>query len=198
MADQHLDDELVTVRFSTPVEGVDLDDGDTFLASRHRVPAFSMRQDGSETIFFDDTGQVLAQWQTGVIEEIIWPGNSSLLVTGGWLRPGSHEWRRARREQYPRAGQRWEAAEDEQLAAEVEAGLSVSEMATAHGRAPGGIRARLIHQLLSDRGPAAKPADAARTEPADVEQSNGQTPNTESDDAEPPTRRRRPSRRRAE
>ena len=47
---------METVRFRSPVLGLDPIDGTTFTADRHRIAAVRCRQDAVETVFIDDDG----------------------------------------------------------------------------------------------------------------------------------------------
>jgi len=134
----------VVVHFAEPTEGADPDDGETFVATRHRVSASALHPGDSETLFVDDGGVVIARWPTDSIERITW-------VAAETSRRRSGEWIAKVRETHPRAFERWEDAEAAQLAAEYEAGKTVAEMAQLHGRGKGAIMSRLIAQDLITR-----------------------------------------------
>jgi hypothetical protein len=158
-----LTDELVTVRFAQPVEGADPDDGEAFVASRHRVLASWMRQDRRDTAFIDESGEIVGCWATDLIEQIDWAPAATLSVLGRPPRIDPGERLRALRERHPNAYHKWEPDEDEQLADEFRSGLTVPEMVERHGRAGGGIMARLRHLQLIEQG---TPASAVGRPPA--------------------------------
>ena len=56
---------------------------------------------------------------------------------------GTQEWRAQVAEEYPHAYRRWTEAEEDQLAGEVQQGLSIEEIAELHERRVGGIRTRI-------------------------------------------------------
>jgi hypothetical protein len=151
MADQPLDDNVITVRFSEPVEGVDPDDGDVFSASRHRVNGTALRQDRHETVFLNGEGEVVARWETRLVAQIAWPPTTLVAVDAPTQRAPS-ERLRLLRERYPQAYQRWDPEEDEQLTGEFHEGLTVPDMVRRHGRGRGGITSRLVHLKLVERG----------------------------------------------
>ena len=166
LVDDDMVDDIITVRLAEPVEGVDPDDGEVFTASRHRVLGSSMRQDRHETLFLNAAGEVVARWDTGVIEQIGWSPTSSLSIAGRSSRAASAERIRLLRQRHPQAYHRWEPSEDEQLGDELRSGLSVAEMVERHGRARGGIMARLIHLQLIERGtPVAEIGSAPAPQP---------------------------------
>jgi hypothetical protein len=123
-----------------------------FMASRHRVRAASMRQDRHTTLFVDERGEVVADWDTDVIGQIDWSPTTTLSILGRPPRFDPGERLRALRERYPNAYHKWEPDEDERLADEFRSGLTVPEMVERHGRAGGGIMARLRHLELIERG----------------------------------------------
>lgn len=94
--------QLITVRFSVPVEGIDPSDGEVFLAARHRIAAVYARQDRNETLFIDDDGEIVARWATRLIDQIDWPddgeGSSSADVKPS---VGTLEWRKNVQEAIP-------------------------------------------------------------------------------------------------
>lgn len=63
---------LISVRFRTPVESVNPNEGKVVVSARHRVAAVYVRQDRSETLFVNDEGEVVARWATRLIERIDW------------------------------------------------------------------------------------------------------------------------------
>jgi hypothetical protein len=134
----------VVVHFADPTEGIDPDDGETFVATRHRVVASALHPGDGETLFVDDGGAVLARWPTDAIERITW-------LHGAAPRRRSREWIAAQREAHSRAFERWDEEEVEQLKAEYLAKKTVPEMAEIHGRAAGGVMARLVSLQLIDR-----------------------------------------------
>ena len=158
MATTLVNDPTVSVHFSTPVEGVDPDDGQPFLASRHRVEASWLRQDRDETLFLDETGEVVAGWDTELIDHIVWRDGLSVSFALQVARQAAHAERlRELRKRYPQAYHRWLPDEDERLTEEFTAGLTVAQMVEEHGRARGAIMARLIHlELVSRDTPAAQ------------------------------------------
>jgi hypothetical protein len=64
--------QLVTVRFTAPVEGIDPFDGDLFISTKHRVAAVYVCRDGGETLFINDDGEVVARWNTRLIDGVEW------------------------------------------------------------------------------------------------------------------------------
>lgn len=141
---------VVFVHFTEPTEGADPDDGEMFVATRHRVVACALHPADGDTMFVDDDGEVVARWPTDAIERITWPVAVPLLGLNGSGKPAfrSKEWIAARRETYPRAFERWTEAEAQQLADEFHEGLTADEMAAKHGRGTGAIMHRLISQEL--------------------------------------------------
>jgi hypothetical protein len=164
--DEVVPDQVIALRFTEPVEGADPDDGETFVASRHRVRGAWLRQDVDHTIVVDVAGEVVGRWPTRLIEQVAWSatgGGFGVAGAGGRGPSRFGERMRTLREQYPKAWQKWEADEDEQLADEFDAGLTVAVMAELHQRAPGGILARLVGLGLVDRR---TPEDAIGQPPA--------------------------------
>lgn len=141
---------VVFVHFTEPTEGTDPDDGETFVATRHRVAACALHPSPGETMFLDESGEVIARWPTDAIERITWPAALPSPGVNGSGKPAfrSKEWIAARRETYPRAFERWDEAEIQQLVDEFHAGHSADEMAAKHGRGTGAIMHRLISQEL--------------------------------------------------
>jgi hypothetical protein len=163
----HPTDQVLALRFSEPVEGTDPDDGEIFVASRHRVRGAWLRQDAEQTLAVDAAGEMVGSWPTHLIEHVSWSagGGAGHGVAGAPTRSRFGERMRSLREQYPKAWQKWEADEDEQLADEFDAGLTVAVMAELHQRAPGGILARLVTLGLVERR---TPQDAIGLPPAPV------------------------------
>ena len=147
---QQLTDEIVTVKFTEPVEGADPDDGETVLASRHRVLCSGLRQDRHDTLLVDAAGQVVGRWPTALVERIDWSPKLTLTVVGGRSPTAGQERMRAIREKHPQAFKRWEPDEDDRLASEFRDGRTIAELVDLHGRARGGITARLLHLGLVD------------------------------------------------
>ena len=137
--------QLITVRFSAPVEGIDPSDGEVFLATRHRIAAVYARQDRSETVFINDDGEVVARWATRLVVHIDWPDGDKV-SSAAEVKPsvGTLEWRKNVQERHPRAYQRWTPEEDVELTDQFRAGYTVAEMAKMHNRRRGGISARLV------------------------------------------------------
>jgi hypothetical protein len=157
MNDQSLTDEILTVKFTEPVEGTDPDDGEIVLASRHRVLGVGLRQDRLDTLFLDAEGQIVGRWPTCLVERVDWTPKLSVTVAGGRKPTAGQERMRAIREKYPQAFKRWEPQEEERLIAEFHTGRTMAELVALHGRARGGITARLIHLGLVDPNPVASP-----------------------------------------
>lgn len=147
------------VRFHLPVIGTDPLDAYTFTADRHKVAARWARQDEHETIFVDDTGEIVSRWPTSEISHIQWPHltgpvNSKSVNPDGRKVPidtaspepraGTLDWREKVQRDHPKAYQRWTEVEDNELAEEFGAGMTVREMSTRHQRRQGGIMARLV------------------------------------------------------
>jgi hypothetical protein len=154
MNDKSLIDELLTVKFTEPVEGTDPDDGETVLASRHRVLGVGLRQDRFDTLVLDAGGQIVGRWPTNLVERVDWSPKLSVSVAGGRKPTTGQERMRAIREKYPQAFKRWDREEEERLIAAFHAGRTMPELVALHGRARGGITARLIHLGLVDPNPA--------------------------------------------
>lgn len=165
MKDRTLTDEILTVRFTEPVEGPDIDDGETVLASRHRVLAVGLRQDRHDTLFLDAGGEIVGRWPTALVERIDWSPKLSVSVAGGRQASSGRSRIEAIREKYPQAFTRWQPDEDDRLVAEFHAGRTMAEMVALHGRARGGITSRLIHLGLIDPNPDA-PAPSEPSEPS--------------------------------
>jgi hypothetical protein len=149
---QAITDQVITVTFTEPVEGIDPDDGATVLASRHRLVGVGLRQDRVDTLFLDAAGEVVGRWPTGLVERVDWSPKLSITVAGGRSPAAREERLRALRERYPQAFKRWQPDEDEQLAAEFGDGLTIREMAQRHGRGRGGIVSRLVRLELVEPG----------------------------------------------
>jgi hypothetical protein len=156
MTDQSLTDEILTVKFTEPVEGTDPDDGETVLASRHRVLGVGLRQDRFDTLFLDAQGQIIGRWPTSLVDRIDWSPKLSVTMAGGRKPSAGQERMRAIREKYPQAFKRWQPDEEERLVAEFRAGRTMPELVALHGRARGGITARLIQLGLVDPAPPAE------------------------------------------
>jgi hypothetical protein len=157
MNDRSLIDEILTVKFTEPVEGTDPDDGETVLASRHRVLGVGLRQDRFDTLVLDAGGQIVGRWPTSLVERVDWSPKLSVSVAGGRKPTDGQERMRAIREKYPQAFKRWDHDEEERLIAAFHAGRTMPELVALHGRARGGITARLIHLGLVDPNPAVPP-----------------------------------------
>jgi hypothetical protein len=142
--------QLISVRFTAPVEGVDPFRGDVVVSKRHRVAAVYIRQDRAETLFVNDEGEVVARWATGLIERIDWPGEGDEAPD---LKPrvGTLQWREEIQDRHRNAYQAWTAAEEAALAEEFQNGRTVAQMAESHERRPGGITARLVRLGLVQR-----------------------------------------------
>ena len=110
-------DAVVVVHFTEPIEGADPEDGDTFVATRHRVVASALHPGDDETMFLDSEGTVIARWPTGAIDRITWPFAPTKNGSNGSSGPRfrSREWIAEKRETYPRAYERWEDTEVAQL-----------------------------------------------------------------------------------
>lgn len=166
--------ELISVRFTSPVEGVDPTSGEVVVSTQHRVAAVYVRQDRTETLFVNDEGEVVARWATRLVEGIDWSGETTQTPA---LEPsvGTLEWRKDIQDRHRHAYHAWTAEEEAQLTQEFHNGLTVAEMADGHERRPGGIMARLVrlrliapdtHEGQIGRPPPARPAPTAgRTEP---------------------------------
>lgn len=153
MTDRQLTDEILTVRFTEPVEGADPDDGETVLASRHRLLGVGLRQDRDDTLFLDAAGQVVGRWPTALVDQVDWSPKLSVSVAGGRKAPSGRTRMEAIREKYPQAFTRWQPDEDERLVAEFHGGRTMAELVALHGRARGGITSRLVHLGLVDPNP---------------------------------------------
>lgn len=127
------------VHFTTVVEGHDPDDGEIFMAMRHRVSAARIYPEAKALRFVDYAGETQAVWPVDLIDSVELPRRT----------PEETPAERVRR-RHPHAGRRWTSAEEEQLAHGFEAGMSQAELAREHGRSPGGIRSRLIRLGLID------------------------------------------------
>jgi hypothetical protein len=149
---QAITDQVITVTFTEPVEGIDPDDGATVLASRHRIVGVGLRQDRVDPRFLDAGGEVVGRWPTGLVDRVDWSPKLSVTVAGGRSPEARAERLRALRERHPQAFTRWKPDEDEQLTGEFHEGLSVREMAQRHGRGRGGIVSRLVRLELVERG----------------------------------------------
>lgn len=141
-------DAVVVVHFTEPIEGADPEDGDTFVATRHRVVASALHPGDDETMFLDGDGTVIARWPTEAIDRITWLSGTNGNNSSSKPRFRSREWIAEKREVYPRAYERWEDSEVAQLTDEFHAGQTVAQMAKQHGRGTGAIMQRLISQEL--------------------------------------------------
>jgi hypothetical protein len=163
--------QLITVRFSVPVEGLDPSDGEVFLATRHRIAAVYARQDRHETLFLNDDGEVVARWATRLIEHIAWPDDDTMSSADVKPSVGTLEWRKEVQQRHPRAYQRWTAEEDAELTEQFHAGCTVAEMAKMHDRRRGGISARLVRLGLIDPDtPEREVGQPDRTSPMPVDE----------------------------
>lgn len=141
----NLPDQFIVVHFTIPVKGIDPADGSTFLADRHKIRADWVRQDGRETIFMFE-GEVKCSWPTNVITEITWPTGIDVPVT-----PKEFENRMQEiKTEFPNAWSKWSFEEERKLSTLFLQGKTVSEIARALGRAPGGIYSRLRKMEIID------------------------------------------------
>jgi hypothetical protein len=146
--------DFVTIRFNSPVLGWDPWDGTSFTSDMHRVAAVLTRQDAAETTFISEEGEMLARWPTALIEQISWPAapmERGHDTSGGRVMSdaptsngvGRDDWIAGIKRRYPRAWESWPLEEDQELRQEIEAGMSVKDMADLHQRRPSAIRSRI-------------------------------------------------------
>ena len=100
--------------------------------------AAAMNQNGTTTWFTDNDGAVIAEFPTKVVERIQWVEDGS--VTSECEGQSAAVSKNQRANSYAS----WSTEEDAQLKAEESAGQTISEMAKAHERSYGAIRARLV------------------------------------------------------
>ena len=62
----------VTVRLAAPASGVDLETGETFESTLHRIHAEQLLQDASSSIFISEYGEVVAEWPTELVTSVKW------------------------------------------------------------------------------------------------------------------------------
>ena len=162
---ESLPTDFVTIRFASPVPGVDPFDGSDFVSDRHRLAAVWTRQDATETVFIDEEGEILGRWPTRLITSIAWPvfdngaednaTNPTECDEPEEAEPpsphavGTQEWLTEIRRRHPRAYEPWPIEEDEDLRDEFARGRTLAEIAERHERRPSAIRSRL-HKLELD------------------------------------------------
>jgi DNA-binding CsgD family transcriptional regulator len=141
----NLPDQFIVVNFTIPVKGIDPTDGFAFIADRHKIRADWARQDGVETLFMIE-GEVKCSWPTNIISKITWPSGIDVPVT-----PREFENRMAEiKSAFPKAWSKWSFEEEQKLSKMFSQGKKVSEIASALGRAPGGIYSRLRKMEIID------------------------------------------------
>jgi hypothetical protein len=122
----------VVVHFNQLVDGPG-ELGQPCQAARHRFVADAVVPRVDETLFLQGD-EIVHRWPTATIARV------------EWFRPGRGDGAytlAAKRQNHPKAYERWGEEEDDQLRAEHAAGMTLSEMSAAHGRNPGAITSRL-------------------------------------------------------
>jgi hypothetical protein len=131
--------DLVSVWFHNPVSGMDVEDGFVFISNRHKILASWAQQDGLQTKFLDDEGEIIAQWSTVDVSHIEWP-------TGNKVVPSENEFK-SRMEEikklHSNAWSKWTAEEVLKLQSEFSEYKDIKFMTDSHQRAPGGITSKL-------------------------------------------------------
>lgn len=134
--------EPVLVYFVVPVEATHPGGDEVRMATCHRVVTSSARQDGARTVFLGTGGEVVASWQTCLVDRIVWPAQ---LDARRPMDEGGHgDWRDEVKVMFPRAWEPWTAEEQAQVVREFHEGLPVGEMGLRHERRPNAILARLV------------------------------------------------------
>lgn len=138
----------VVVEFTQPVTGPGAPGAERCEATQHRFVASGIAPGAGELLFML-ADEIVERWPTELVARI------------EWFRPGKGQGTyslEAKRETDPHAYERWTDDEEDQLRSEHAGGLSVAEMAEAHGRNQGAVRSRL-QRLLLDPDRAAETAD---------------------------------------
>jgi len=135
---------LVVVTFKEPTLVLDVEDGVSFLTTRHKVDANWARQDGIETIFLNDDGEIVGSWPTNSVESIQWPTGKST--------PATAEGIKLRRDEilleFPRAWSKRDAKEDAKLTSEFHQKDHLAAICKQHQRTEGSICLRLSKLAL--------------------------------------------------
>jgi hypothetical protein len=132
----------VSITFSDPVAGKDLQDSTEFLSTKHWVIAEVMEYDLVTTRFISFEGEVVGEWLCSQVSGISIPqldAENPVVVA-----QKSHDYQREIRKQRPNAWSKWTPEEELQLRAEYEKGLTLDEIADMHHRTPVAISERLL------------------------------------------------------
>ena len=132
----------VSITFSDPVAGKDLQDSTEFLSTKHWVIAEVMEYDLDTTRFISFEGEVVGEWLCSQVSGISIPqldAENPVVVA-----QKSHDYQREIRKQRPNAWSKWTPDEELQLRTEFEKGLTLDEIADMHHRTPVAISERLV------------------------------------------------------
>jgi hypothetical protein len=132
----------VSITFSDPVAGKDLQDSTEFLSTKHWVIAEVMEYDLATTRFISFEGEVVGEWLCSQVSGISIPqldAENPVVVA-----QKSHDYQIEIRKQRPNAWSKWTPEEELQLRTEYEKGLTLDEIADMHHRTPVAISERLV------------------------------------------------------
>ena len=132
----------VSITFSHPVAGKDLQDSTEFLSTKHWVIAEVMEYDLSVAKFISHDGEIVGEWLCSQVSGISIPqldAENPVVVA-----QKSHDYQREVKKQRPNAWSKWTPEEELQLRTEYEKGLTLDEIADKHHRTPVAISERLV------------------------------------------------------
>lgn len=131
----------ISITFSNPVLGTDLQDGSKFLSTKHWVIAEVLVIDIHSIKFFDYEDVLVAECKPAEIESIRIPvldADSPIVKE-----QRSYDYLAVVKNQRPAAWSRWTPEEEQQLLEKLQQGLNIDELAEVHQRTPVAIHARL-------------------------------------------------------
>jgi hypothetical protein len=131
----------ISITFSNPVAGRDLQDGSEFLSTKHWVLAEVLVIDLQSAKFLDYENSLVAEYGSSTIESIRIPvldADSPVVKE-----QKSYDYLAVVKNQRPAAWSRWTPEEEQALLTHLENGLTIEEIADIHQRTPVAIDARL-------------------------------------------------------
>ncbi len=134
-----MDKDTVNIWFHNPVSGIDIEDGSIFLSNRHKVKANWAQQDGVQTKFMNDEGEIVAQWSTIDVSHIEWPAGNKVIPTEKAFQTRMAEIKK----EFANAWSKWSDPEVAQLQTEFNECRNIEYLCDRHKRAPGGITSKL-------------------------------------------------------
>ena len=134
-----MDKDTVSIWFHNPVSGIDIEDGSIFLSNRHKVKANWAQQDGIQTKFINDEGEIVAQWSTVDVSHIEWPAGNKVIPTEKAFQTRMAEIKK----EFANAWSKWSDPEVAQLQTEFNEYRNIEYLCNSHKRAPGGITSKL-------------------------------------------------------